>query len=77
MASATPEPSSVEDLHKRTVTLIERHGEILRRKIIFANRSERFSAATELLQTVPGIKDICYQLTSFRIYAKYHFCSKK
>ena len=40
------------------VLLIERQRETLRRKIIFANRSERFSAATQLLQTVPGIKDI-------------------
>jgi len=54
----------VGDPHKRTGALIERRREILRRKIISANCSERFSATTELLQTVQGIRDICYQSTS-------------
>lgn len=40
------------------VLLIERQRQTLRRKIIFANRSERFAAATQLVQTIAGIKDI-------------------
>ena len=40
------------------VVLLERQRQILRRKIIGANRSERFDPSTQLLQTVPGIKDI-------------------
>ena len=40
------------------IQLIERQHEILRRKIIFANRSQRFAHTMQLIQTVPGIGDI-------------------
>jgi transposase len=40
------------------IMLIERQREILRRKIIFANRSKEFSSAIALLKTVPGIDEI-------------------
>src|SRR2546428_787827 len=40
------------------VQLIERQREVLRRRIIFANRGERFSALTALLKSVPGIDEI-------------------
>lgn len=40
------------------VCLIERQRESLRRKIIFANRSERFAALTMILKSVPGIDEI-------------------
>lgn len=40
------------------VCLIERQREPLRRKIIFANRSERFATLTALLKSVPGIDEI-------------------
>lgn len=40
------------------VQLIERQREVLRRKIIFANRSERFAALTTILKSVPGIDEI-------------------
>ena len=40
------------------VQLIERQRAGLRRRIITANRSERFAATTAILQSVPGIKDI-------------------
>ena len=40
------------------VQLIERQREVLRRRIIFANRSERFAALTALLKSIPGIDEI-------------------
>jgi transposase len=40
------------------VCLIERQREPLRRKIIFANRQERFEALIALLKSVPGIDEI-------------------
>lgn len=40
------------------VCLIERQRESLRRKIIFANRGERFDAITAILKSVPGIDEI-------------------
>ena len=40
------------------VCLIERQREPLRRKIIFANRTERFAALTAILKSVPGIDEI-------------------
>ena len=40
------------------VCLIERQRETLRRRIIFANRGERFSGLTTLLKSVPGIDEI-------------------
>ncbi len=40
------------------LVLVERQRERLQRKIILANRSERFAQITELLKTVPGIADI-------------------
>jgi transposase len=40
------------------VCLIERQREPLRRKIIFANREERFSGLTTILKSVPGIGEI-------------------
>lgn len=40
------------------VCLIERQREPLRRKIIFANRAEKFSALTTILKSVPGIDEI-------------------
>jgi transposase len=40
------------------IMLIERQRETLRRKIIFANRSNDFSSAIALLKTVPGIDEI-------------------
>lgn len=40
------------------VQLIERQREVLRRKIIFANRDERFAALTTILKSVPGIDEI-------------------
>lgn len=40
------------------VCLIERQREPLRRRIIFANRSERFAALTSILKSVPGIDEI-------------------
>jgi len=40
------------------VCLIERQREPLRRKIIFANRDERFAGLTTILKSVPGIDEI-------------------
>jgi transposase len=40
------------------ILLIERQREVLRRKIIFANRSDEFSAAITMLKSVPGIDEI-------------------
>jgi transposase len=40
------------------VCLIERQRESLRRKIIFANRTERFAALCALLKSVPGIDEV-------------------
>ena len=40
------------------VQLIERQREVLRRKIIFANRQERFAALLTILKSVPGIDEI-------------------
>jgi transposase len=40
------------------VQLVERQREVLRRKIIFANREERFSALVTILKSVPGIDEI-------------------
>jgi transposase len=40
------------------ICLIERQREPLRRRIIFANRQERFAALVELLKSVPGIDEI-------------------
>jgi transposase len=40
------------------VCLIERQREPLRRKIIFANREERFAALISILKSVPGIDEI-------------------
>jgi len=40
------------------VCLIERQREPLRRKIIFANRDQRFAALTTILKSVPGIDEI-------------------
>jgi transposase len=40
------------------VQLIERQREVLRRRIIFANRTERFAALTGILKSVPGIDEI-------------------
>lgn len=40
------------------VCLIERQREPLRRKIIFANRDDRFCALTTILKSVPGIDEI-------------------
>jgi transposase len=40
------------------VQLIERQREVLRRRIIFANRGERFAALTTILKSVPGIDEI-------------------
>jgi len=40
------------------VCLIERQRESLRRKIIFANRQERFTVLVDLLKSVPGIDEI-------------------
>lgn len=40
------------------ICLIERQREPLRRKIIFANRQERFAGLVELLKSVPGIDEI-------------------
>lgn len=40
------------------VLLIERQRERLKRRIIFANRQERFRSTIDILQSVPGIADI-------------------
>ena len=40
------------------VCLIERQRESLRRRIVFANRSQRFDALTSLLKSVPGIDEV-------------------
>jgi transposase len=40
------------------VCLIERQRESLRRKIIFANRTERFAALCAVLKSVPGIDEV-------------------
>ena len=40
------------------VLLIERQRECLRRRIIFANRGERFATGVAVLKTVPGIDEI-------------------
>jgi transposase len=40
------------------VCLIERQREPLRRRIIFANRTERFAVLTAILKSVPGIDEI-------------------
>jgi transposase len=40
------------------VCLLERQRECLRRRIIFANRQDRFAALVELLKSVPGIDEI-------------------
>jgi transposase len=40
------------------VALIERQRETLRRRIIFANRADRFSALIAILKSVPGIDEI-------------------
>jgi len=40
------------------VCLIERQRQSLRRRIIFANREERFSGLTTILKSVPGIDEI-------------------
>ncbi len=40
------------------VLLIERQREVLRRRIIFANRGECFAALTAILKSVPGIDEI-------------------
>lgn len=40
------------------VQLIERQREVLRRKIIFANRQDRFAALVALLKSVPGIDEV-------------------
>jgi transposase len=40
------------------ISLLERQRESLRRKIIYANRGEEFSAATTLLKSIPGIADV-------------------
>jgi transposase len=40
------------------VCLIERQRECLRRKIIFANRDQRFAALIAILKSVPGIDEI-------------------
>jgi len=40
------------------ISLIERQRESLRRKIIFANRSEQFSARIFMLKSIPGIDEI-------------------
>jgi transposase len=40
------------------ICLIERQREPLRRRIIFANRQERFAGLVELLKSVPGIDEI-------------------
>jgi len=40
------------------ISLIERQRESLRRKIIFANRSEEFSARIFMLKSIPGINEI-------------------
>jgi transposase len=40
------------------VCLIERQREVLRRKIIFANREARFAALIAILKSVPGIDEI-------------------
>ena len=40
------------------VQLVERQREVLRRRIIFANRSPRFDALAAILKSVPGIDEI-------------------
>jgi transposase len=40
------------------VQLVERQREVLRRRIIFANRDERFAALIAILKSVPGIDEI-------------------
>jgi transposase len=40
------------------ISLLERQRETLRRKIIFANRSEEFSARITMLKSIPGINDV-------------------
>ena len=40
------------------IMLIERQRECLRRKIIFANRSDRFAAQLAILKSIPGIDEI-------------------
>jgi transposase len=40
------------------ISLIERQRESLRRQIIFANRSDEFSAVITILKSIPGIADI-------------------
>jgi transposase len=40
------------------ICLIERQREPLRRRIIFANRDEKFAALTTILKSVPGIDEI-------------------
>src|SRR5439155_3512303 len=40
------------------VQLLERQREALRRRIIFANRGEHFSALTALLKSVPGVDEV-------------------
>jgi transposase len=40
------------------ISLIERQRECLRRKIIFANRSEQFSARIFMLKSIPGIDEV-------------------
>jgi transposase len=40
------------------VQLIERQREVLRRRIIFANREDRFAALCAILKSVPGIDEI-------------------
>lgn len=40
------------------VQLVERQREVLRRKIVFANRQERFAALVAILKSVPGIDEV-------------------
>jgi transposase len=40
------------------IALLERKRELLRRRIFFANRSERFAETVDLIKTVPGIDEI-------------------
>jgi len=40
------------------IALVERQRAVLRRQIIFANRSPRFAAMTELLKSIPGVDEI-------------------
>lgn len=40
------------------VQLVERQREVLRRRIIFANRQDRFAALCALLKSVPGIDEV-------------------